>query len=73
VCCSTKPSPASTLGKHNNWVIGTDTGLKLGSGQYAFENAQFCFSVAVIKSVDDYLDLMRVSVATNATTTSGRQ
>ncbi|MDR0197337.1 MAG: glutamine synthetase III [Oscillospiraceae bacterium] len=52
-------------GKHNNWSISTDTGVNLlEPGETPFENAQFLlFLVAVIKAVDDYQDLLRVSVA----------
>ncbi|WMJ23211.1 glutamine synthetase III [Paludicola sp. MB14-C6] len=52
-------------GKHNNWSISTDTGVNLlEPGDTPFENAQFLlFLVAVIKAVDDYQDLLRVSVA----------
>ncbi|WP_099204580.1 glutamine synthetase III family protein [Scatolibacter rhodanostii] len=52
-------------GKHNNWSISTDTGLNLlEPGDTPFENAQFLlFLVAVIKAVDEYQDLLRVSVA----------
>ena len=53
-------------GKHNNWSIGTDTGLNLLSpGDTPYENAQFLtFLCAVIKAVDEYQDLLRLSVAT---------
>ena len=53
-------------GKHNNWSISTDTGLNLLSpGETPYENAQFLlFLCAVIKAVDDYQDLLRMSVAT---------
>ena len=52
-------------GKHNNWSITTDTGVNLLSpGDTPYENAQFLlFLCAVIKAVDDYQDLLRVSVA----------
>jgi glutamine synthetase len=52
-------------GKHNNWSISTDTGVNLlEPGETPHENAQFLlFLVAVIKAVDDYQDLLRVSVA----------
>ena len=52
-------------GKHINWSISTDTGMNLlEPGDTPFENAQFLlFLVAVIKAVDDYQDLLRVSVA----------
>lgn len=52
-------------GKHNNWSISTDTGLNLlEPGETPYENAQFLlFLVAVIKAVDEYQDLLRVSVA----------
>jgi len=53
-------------GKHNNWSIDTDTGVNLLSpGETPHENAQFLlFLCAVIKAVDDYQDLLRLSVAT---------
>ena len=53
-------------GKHNNWSIGTDTGVNLLSpGETPYENAQFLtFLCAVIQAVDDYADLLRISVAT---------
>jgi len=52
-------------GKHNNWSISTDTGINLlEPGDTPYENAQFLlFLVAVIKAVDEYQDLLRVSVA----------
>lgn len=52
-------------GKHNNWSISTDTGINLlEPGETPSENAQFLlFLVAVIKAVDEYQDLLRVSVA----------
>ena len=52
-------------GKHNNWSISTDTGVNLlEPGDTPAENAQFLlFLTAVIKAVDDYQDLLRVSVA----------
>ena len=52
-------------GKHNNWSISTDTGVNLlNPGDTPAENAQFLlFLCAVIKAVDDYQDLLRVSVA----------
>ena len=53
-------------GKHNNWSLGTDTGINLLSpGETPYENAQFLlFLCAVIQAVDDYQDLLRLSVAT---------
>ena len=53
-------------GKHNNWSVGTDTGENLlNPGDTPNENAQFLlFLCAVIKAVDDYQDLLRISVAT---------
>ena len=53
-------------GKHNNWSIATDEGQNLLSpGATPYENAQFMlFLCAVIKAVDDYQDLLRISVAT---------
>ena len=52
-------------GKHNNWSISTNTGVNLiDPGETPAENAQFLlFLVAVIKAVDEYQDLMRISVA----------
>jgi Uncharacterized protein related to glutamine synthetase len=52
-------------GKHNNWSLSTDTGINLFEpGESPKENAQFLtFLVAVIKAIDEYQDLMRVSVA----------
>ncbi len=53
-------------GKHNNWSIGTSDGEQLlKPGKKPEENVQFLlFFAAVIKAVDDYSDLLRVSVAT---------
>lgn len=53
-------------GKHNNWSIGTSDGeLLLKPGKKPEENVQFLlFLAAVIKAVDDYADILRVSVAT---------
>ncbi|MCR5126847.1 MAG: glutamine synthetase III [Lachnospiraceae bacterium] len=53
-------------GKHNNWSMATDTGMNLLSpGATPYDNAQFLvFLTAVIKAVDDYQDLLRLSVAT---------
>ncbi|MGM9601849.1 MAG: glutamine synthetase III [Faecousia sp.] len=53
-------------GKHNNWSIATDNGQNLLSpGATPYENAQFLlFLCAVIKAVDEYQDLLRISVAT---------
>ena len=53
-------------GKHNNWSLATDKGVNLLSpGETPYENAQFLlFLFAVIKAVDDYQDLLRLSVAT---------
>ena len=52
-------------GKHNNWSMSTDTGENLlEPGDTPEDNAQFLlFLVAVLKAVDDYQDLLRVSVA----------
>ncbi len=52
-------------GKHNNWSMTTNTGYNLlEPGDSPFESAQFMlFLVSVIKAVDDYQDLLRVSVA----------
>ncbi|MBR6223132.1 MAG: glutamine synthetase III [Lachnospiraceae bacterium] len=53
-------------GKHNNWSMATDKGQNLLSpGETPYENAQFLlFLCAVIQAVDDYQDLLRLSVAT---------
>ena len=53
-------------GKHNNWSMATNTGINLlAPGATPYENAQFLlFLCAVIKAVDDYQDLLRISVAT---------
>ena len=53
-------------GKHNNWSMATDTGVNLLTpGETPYENAQFLlFLCAVVKAVDDYQDLLRLSVAT---------
>ena len=52
-------------GKHNNWSISTDTGINLlEPGDTPSENAQFLlFLCAVIKAVDEYQDLLRLSAA----------
>ena len=52
-------------GKHNNWSMSTNTGVNLlEPGKTPAENTQFLvFLAAVIAAVDDYADLMRVSVA----------
>ncbi|MBO4809642.1 MAG: glutamine synthetase III [Lachnospiraceae bacterium] len=52
-------------GKHNNWSISTNTGINLlEPGKSPAENTQFLvFLAAVIKAVDDYADLLRLSVA----------
>lgn len=52
-------------GKHNNWSLSTNTGVNLLSpGETPYENAQFLlFLCAVIQAVDNYQDLLRISVA----------
>ena len=52
-------------GKHNNWSISTNTGENLlDPGDTPYENARFLlFLCAVIKAVDEYQDLLRLSVA----------
>ena len=52
-------------GKHNNWSLSTNTGVNLlEPGETPYENAQFLlFLCAVIKAVDEYQDLLRISVA----------
>ncbi|MBR1771020.1 MAG: glutamine synthetase III [Lachnospiraceae bacterium] len=53
-------------GKHNNWSISTDTGINLlDPGKKPAENTRFLvFLMAVITAVDDYADVLRLSVAT---------
>ena len=53
-------------GKHNNWALSTDTGENLlNPGKTPAENTQFLlFLAAVVEAVDDYADLLRISVAT---------
>ena len=53
-------------GKHNNWSLATDTGQNLLSiGKTEKEKQVFCmFITALVKAVDDYQDLLRISVAT---------
>ena len=55
-------------GKHNNWSMSTNTGLNLlEPGETPYENAQFLlFLSAVIKAVDEYQDMLRISVASAA-------
>ena len=52
-------------GKHNNWSMSTDTGVNLlDPGKTPAENTQFLiFLTAVIKAVDEYADVLRISVA----------
>lgn len=52
-------------GKHNNWSLSTDTGVNLlNPGKTPSENMQFLiFLCAVIKAVDEYQDLLRISAA----------
>ena len=52
-------------GKHNNWSLSTDTGVNLLElGQSPYDNAQFLlFLCAVIKAVDEYQDLLRISAS----------
>jgi glutamine synthetase len=52
-------------GKHNNWSLATDTGMNLlDPGKSPMENKQFLlFLAAVVKAVDEYQDLLRISVA----------
>ena len=52
-------------GKHNNFSLSTDTGINLlEPGETPYENAQFLlFLCAIIKAVDEYQDLLRLSVA----------
>ena len=52
-------------GKHNNWSMKTDTGINLlDPGETPAENAQFLvFLCAVIKAIDEYQDLLRISIS----------
>ncbi len=52
-------------GKHNNWSISTDTGENLlDPGKAPEDNIQFqLFLAAIIKAVDEYQDLLRITVA----------
>ncbi len=52
-------------GKHNNWSLSTDTGINLlNPGKAPAENTRFLlFLAAVIQAVDEYADLLRVSIA----------
>ena len=54
-------------GKHNNWSMITDTGVNiLDPGKTPAENTQFLiFLTAVIKAVDEYADVLRISVASS--------
>ena len=53
-------------GKHNNWSLSTDTGINLlNPGKHPENNPLFLLSLAaVIKAVDEYQELLRISVAT---------
>ena len=53
-------------GKHNNWSLATDTGVNLFKpGETPYENAQFLlFLCSAVQAVDNYQDLLRLSVAT---------
>ena len=53
-------------GKHNNWAISTDSGENLlNPGKHSAGNTRFLlFLAAVVKAVDEYQDLLRISVAT---------
>ena len=55
-------------GKHNNWSLSTDTGMNLlEPGETPSENAQFLLILcAIIKAVDEYQDMLRMSVASAA-------
>ena len=52
-------------GKHNNWSLSTDTGVNLlDPGKEPAKNTRFLlFLAAIIKGVDEYQDLLRISVA----------
>ena len=69
--CLLHEKPFATVngsGKHNNWSLSTDTGENLfDPGDAPGENKQFIlFLLAVIKAVDEYQDLLRISVASAA-------
>ena len=55
-------------GKHNNWSLTTDDGINLlKPGKTPYDNLQFLiFFCAVIKAVDEYQDLLRISIASAA-------
>ena len=55
----------SGSGKHNNWSLSTDLGKNLlNPGKSPIENTQFLLILAaVVKAVDEYQDLMRLSIA----------
>ncbi len=71
LCCLLHEKPFAGIngsGKHNNWSLSTNTGMNLlEPGDSPEQNAQFLlFLAAIIKAVDDYQDLLRVSVASAA-------
>ena len=53
-------------GKHNNWSLETNTGINLlDPGRHPEENIRFLtFLIAIITAVDEYADILRLSVAT---------
>ncbi|HEX2947659.1 MAG TPA: glutamine synthetase III [Clostridia bacterium] len=71
LCCLLHEKPFEGIngsGKHNNWSLSTNTGMNLlEPGDSPEQNAQFLlFLAAIIKAVDEYQDLLRVSVASAA-------
>ena len=52
-------------GKHNNWSLATEEGMNLlDPGKEPYKNLRFLtFLAAILKAVDEYQDLLRVSVA----------
>lgn len=71
LCCLLHEKPFAGIngsGKHNNWSLSTNTGMNLlEPGDSPEQNAQFLlFLAAIIKAVDEYQDLLRVSVASAA-------
>ena len=66
VCLLAEKPFAGGSGKHNNWSLATDTGVNLFKpGETPYENAQFLlFLCAAVQAVDNYQDLLRLSVAT---------
>lgn len=65
-CCTKNRSTGLTApGKHNNWSLSTNTGINLlNPGKEPEKNIRFLlFLAAIIKAVDEYQDLLRMSCA----------